>query len=133
MVRPSARSCPGWSIVRVAISTIAARTRTGRRVNGSIACRGSSQQGMLRILVRVWPYCPTLPTPTASAVRAGVPQRDEAAIRELGGNHGDKAGRLKGGSAAITSRKYLQLPGDTIIPNNLTMPLTQFLAQHAAR
>ena len=54
--------------------------------------------------------------------RAGVPPRDAAAIRELGGNHGDEAGRLKGESVAIVSRKYLLLPGDTIIPNNLTIP-----------
>ena len=57
-----------------------------------------------------------------NAVRAGVPERDGAAIRELGGNHGDKAGRLKGGSVAIASGKYLLLPGDDIISNNLTMP-----------
>src|SRR5439155_8623371 len=41
-------------------------------------------------------------------------------------NNGDKAGGLKGGSVEITSGKHLLLPGDTIIPNNLTMPL-QFL------
>jgi hypothetical protein len=40
----------------------------------------------------------------------------------LGGNNGDKAGRLKGGAVAITSGKYLLLPGDHIISNNLTMP-----------
>ena len=44
-------------------------------------------------------------------------------MRELGGNNGDKAGRLKGGSMAIMSGQYLLLPGDNIIPNNLTMPL----------
>jgi hypothetical protein len=33
----------------------------------------------------------------------------------------DKAGRLNGGSVTIASGKYLLLPGDTIIPNNLTM------------
>ena len=38
----------------------------------------------------------------------------------MGGNNGDKAGRLKGGSVAIASGKCLLLPGDTIIPNNLT-------------
>jgi hypothetical protein len=74
------------------------------------------------ILGRVWPHCPTLSPSTASAVRAGVSHRDAAALRELSGNHGDTAGRLKGGSVAITSGKYLLLPGDHIIPNNLTMP-----------
>jgi hypothetical protein len=43
-------------------------------------------------------------------------------MRAWGGNHGDKAGRLKGRSVAIASGKYLLLPGDNIIPNNLTMP-----------
>ena len=40
----------------------------------------------------------------------------------MGRNHGDKAGGLSVGSVAIASGKRLLLPGDTIIPNNLTMP-----------
>jgi hypothetical protein len=43
-------------------------------------------------------------------------------MRELDRNYGDKAGRLKGWSVAIASGKHLLWPGDTIIPNNLTMP-----------
>src|SRR5262249_17576236 len=70
---------------------------------------------------------------TASAVRARVPQRDAAAIRELGGNNGDKAGRLKGGSVAIAAGKYLLLPGDHIIPNNLTMPYAHTAEEVEAR
>src|SRR4030095_14880624 len=36
------------------------------------------------VVVGVWPHFPPLPPQTASAVRARVPQRDEAALRELG-------------------------------------------------
>ena len=60
------------------------------------------------------------PTPPVGSV--GVPRRDAQPLRELGRNHGDKAGGLSVGSVAIASRKCLLLPGDTIIPNNLTMP-----------
>src|SRR5262252_3635678 len=49
------------------------------------------------LFVGVWPYCPTLPPQTASAVRVGVPRRDEKSLRELGRNYRDGAGRLKGG------------------------------------
>ena len=38
--------CPGWNTARVAISTTAVRTHIGRRVNGNIACKGSSWQDM---------------------------------------------------------------------------------------
>src|SRR5262249_44315088 len=79
------------------------------------------------ILVGVWPYCPTFPPQAASAVRAGVPPRDAAAIRELGGNHGDKAGCLSVGSVPIASGKCFLLPGDNIIPNNLTIPCGQLV------
>jgi len=45
-VRRSGRFSQGSSIVSVGISITGARTRIGRRANRSIACRGSSQQGM---------------------------------------------------------------------------------------
>ncbi len=41
---------------------------------------------------------------------------------KLGRNNGYGAGRLSVGSVAIASGKCLLLPGDNIIPNNLTMP-----------
>src|SRR5262249_5443535 len=75
------------------------------------------------LAVSIRPHCPTRPTATASVVRVGVPPSDAAALRELGCNHGDKAGRLSVGSVAIVSGKCLLWPGNTIIPNNLTMPL----------
>jgi hypothetical protein len=74
------------------------------------------------MLGRVWSACPTLSPEAASAVRAEVPPSDAAAIGELGGHTRDKAGRLKSGSVAIASGKCLLLPGDHIIPTNLTMP-----------
>ena len=83
------------------------------------------------ILGCVWPHGPALAPQTASAVRAGVPQRDEAAIRELGGNNGD-SGPPTGRAVAITSGKYLRLPGDNIIPNNLTMPSYRLLLLRSA-
>src|SRR2546430_15854074 len=55
-------------------------------------------------------------------VCVGVPRRDEKPLRELGRNTGDKAGGLSVGSVTIASGKCLLLPGDHIIPNNLTMP-----------
>jgi hypothetical protein len=51
-------------------------------------------------------------------------------MRELGCKNGDKAGRLKGGAVAITSGKYLLLPGDNSIPNNLTMPFLSITPEH---
>src|SRR5438309_11085930 len=57
-----------------------------------------------------------------SVVCRRVPPRDEKPLRELGQHNGDKAGCLSVGSVAIASGKCLLLPGDTIIPNNLTMP-----------
>ena len=59
----------------------------------------------------------------ASAVRIGVPRRDANPLRTLGRDHGDGAGRRSAGSAAMASEPCLLLPGDTIIPNNLTMPV----------
>jgi len=43
---------------------------------------------------------------------------------QLGGNNGNQAGCLKSGSVAITSGKCLLVPGDHIIPDNLTVPPT---------
>ena len=47
----------------------------------------------------------------------------------MGGNHGDKAGCLSVESVAIVSGKCPLLPGDNIIPNNLTMPLQALARQ----
>ena len=55
-------------------------TRQREQRHAGVQVSGACQA----ILVRVWPHCPTLPPQTASAVRAGVSQRDEAALRELG-------------------------------------------------
>src|SRR5207247_6776928 len=74
------------------------------------------------LFVGVWSHCPTLSPQAASAVRIGVPQRDEKPLRKLGRNNGYGAGRLSVGSVAVASGKCLLLPGDNIIPNNLTMP-----------
>src|SRR5262249_15653949 len=52
------------------------------------------------------------------------PQVLHALLRELGGNNGYGAGRLSIGSADMASEKCLPLPGDTIIPNNSTIPAT---------
>src|SRR5215831_2255288 len=61
MARPSARSCLGWSIARVATSITGVRTRIGPRANGSVACRGLSQQGMRS------DFCPRMdPLPNTS-------------------------------------------------------------------
>ena len=54
-----------------------------------------------------------------------VPPRDAQPLRELGRHHGDKAGCLSVKSAEIASGQCLLLPGDTIIPNNLTRPCTR--------
>ena len=74
------------------------------------------------LAVRVWSQCPTLPIATASVVRVGVSGGDAEPLRELGGNHGKQTGGLSVGSVASASGKRLLLPGDHIIPNNLTMP-----------
>ena len=71
----------------------------------------------------VWPHGPTLPPTMAWAVRVGVPRREATPLRALGRNHGYEAGRLSAGSVEIAPGKCLLLPGDHIIPNNLTMPL----------
>src|SRR5437667_6556495 len=67
-------------------------------------------------------HSPTLPPQTASVVRVGVPRRDAKTLRELGRNYQYGAGRLSVGSVEIASGKCLLLPGDNIVPNNLTMP-----------
>ena len=56
-------------------------------------------------------------------VGIGVPRRDEKPLRELGRDNGVKAGSLSVGLAEMASGKCLLLPGDHIIPNNLTMPV----------
>ena len=48
-------------------------------------------------------------------------------MRELGRHSRDGAGRLSVGSADLASGKCLVLPGDHIIPNNLTMPTGKVL------
>src|SRR5262249_53406174 len=57
----------------------------------------------------------------------GVSRRDEESLRELGRNHGYGAGGLSVGSVDIAPGKRLLLPGDTIIPNNLTMPILRVI------
>jgi hypothetical protein len=82
--------------------------------------------GTARSAVAQYGHGPTAGAPPppyqASAVRVGVPRRDEKPLRKLGRNNGYGAGRLSVGSVEIASGKCLLLPGDNIIPNNLTMP-----------
>src|SRR5207248_11269474 len=69
-----------------------------------------------------------LSSATASVGCRCVPPRDAHPRRELGRHHGDTAGGLSVGSVAIAPGKRLLLPGDTLIPNNLTMPSLALLA-----
>lgn len=75
------------------------------------------------MLGRVGTHGPTLPPHTASVVRVGVPRSEAQPLRALGRNDGYGAGRLRVGSVAIASGTCLLVPGDTLIPNNVTMPL----------
>jgi len=95
------------------------RCENSHRPTCQRACR---MQG-LKSAVRVGPHGPTLPPPTASVVRVGVPRRDAKPLRELGRNDRDKAGGLSAGSVSIEPKVPLLLSGDGINPNNLTMPI----------
>src|SRR2546429_546437 len=86
--------------------------------------------------------CPRYPgtEPTQQAGREAVfPQAPEGiTVRAAGHHYGqveklrwDEAGGLKGGSVEITSGKYLLLPGNTIIPNNLTKPARGLGLRHS--
>ena len=74
---------PGWSIARVAISIIGVRTRIGRHANASGACRGSSPRGMPRACCPRMALLPNTSARAASAVRVGVPRRDDKPLRRL--------------------------------------------------
>ena len=71
------------------------------------------------VSLRVWSYCPTLPTETSFAVRIRISSRDEASIRELGRDHGHGAGCLRGRE---DRGRVPGLPGDDISLNKLTEP-----------
>src|SRR5262249_35270643 len=68
------------------------------------------------------PFCPYKGRPGKLVVISRRVQGHDP-LRELGRNHGYGAGRLSVRSVAIVSGTCLLLPGDNIIPNNLTMPL----------
>ena len=76
------KSCPGWSIARVAISTTAVRTRIGRRANASSACRSSSERDMPSAFCRRMAPLPKHPLRrhllSASAYREEMKNRFES-------------------------------------------------------
>ncbi len=66
---------------------------TRQREHRMQGCKSSGHAPALS--VRVWSYCPTLPTTTASVVCVRLPPRAEKTIRELGRDNGHEGGFLR--------------------------------------